>query len=92
MMGASHIINVCITGNLTFQALALWKESMSGWWCMLCKASRAKLLDEDSKMWRMDEYQQYGLIANNNPMDEPELGVKQRLWWPFIPLTHYVSP
>ena len=88
----SHIVDVYVTGNLAFQAMALRKESMSGWWCMLCKASRAKFLDEDSEMWTMDEYRQCGLIAENNPKDEPELGVKQRPWWPFIPLTHYVSP
>ncbi len=88
----SHIVEVYMTGDLAFQEIALGKESMSGWWCMLCKASRAKFLDEDSKMWTMDEYQQCGLIAMNNPKDEPELRVKQSPWWPFIPLTHYVSP
>ncbi len=40
----------------------------------------------------MDEYEKCGMIAENNLKDEPELGVKQRPWWPFIPLTHYVSP
>ncbi len=39
----------------------------------------------------MDKYVRCGLIAKNNN-DEPQLGVKQRPWWPFIPLTNYVSP
>jgi hypothetical protein len=36
----SHIVDIYVTGDLAFQAMALGKESMSGWWCMLCKASR----------------------------------------------------
>ncbi len=24
--------------------------------------------------------------------NEPQLGIKQRPWWPFIPLTNYVTP
>ncbi len=39
----------------------------------------------------MEEYVRCGLIAENNN-DEPQLGVKLRPWWPFIPLTNYVSP
>jgi hypothetical protein len=31
------------------------------------------------------------LIAKNNN-NEPQLGVKKRPWWPFIPLTNYVTP
>ena len=49
-------MDVYVTGDLAFQAMALGKESMSVWWCMLCKASRAKFLDKDSEMWTMDEY------------------------------------
>jgi hypothetical protein len=39
----------------------------------------------------MYKYVRCGLVAENNN-DEPQLGVKQRRWWPFIPLTNYVSP
>ncbi len=46
----SHIVDMYVTGDLAFQAMALGKESMSGWWCMLCKASRRQFLDEQSEM------------------------------------------
>jgi hypothetical protein len=39
---------IYVTGDLAFQPMALGKESMAGWWCMLCKASRAQFLDEES--------------------------------------------
>ena len=39
----THIVDVYVTSDLAFQAMALGKESMSRWWCMLCKASRAKI-------------------------------------------------
>ena len=35
----SHLVDMYVTGDLAFQAMALGKESMSGWWCMLCKTS-----------------------------------------------------
>ena len=53
----SHIVDMYVTGNLAFQAMALGKGSMSRWWCMLCKASRGKFLDDDSEMWTMDDYE-----------------------------------
>jgi hypothetical protein len=51
----THLADIYVTGDLAFQAMALGKESMAGWWCMLCKASRAQFLDEESEMWTMDE-------------------------------------
>ncbi len=48
-------------------------------------------MDNDREMWTMDEYVRCGLIAKNNN-NEPQLGVKKRPWWPFIPLTNYVTP
>jgi hypothetical protein len=69
----------------------LGKESMAGWWCMQCKMTRRKFMDNPQEMWSMEEYVRCGLIAedNNNAL---HLGVKQRPWWAFIPLTNYVSP
>jgi hypothetical protein len=87
----SHNLNMYITGDLAFQAMALGKESMAGWWCMLCKASKSQSLDNNSKMWMMDELVRSGTIAEGTN-NKPQLGLKQRPWWPFIPLTNYVSP
>jgi hypothetical protein len=71
--------------------MALGKKKMAGWWCMLCKSAKSKFMDVPEEMWSMDEYVRCGIIAENNN-DKPQLGVKQKLWWLFIPLTHYVSP
>ena len=48
-------------------------------------------MDDTHERWTMDEYVRCGLNAESNN-DEPQLGVKQRPWWTFIPLTNYVSP
>jgi hypothetical protein len=86
-----HLVDIFVTGDLAFQAMALGKESMARWWCMQCKAPRAQFLDEESEMWTMRELVDAGTIAETSE-SEPKLGVKKRPWWPFIPLTHYVSP
>ena len=87
----SHRVDLFVTGDLAFQAMALGKESMAGWWCMLCKAPRAHFLDEESEMWTMSGLVEAGTIAETDK-SEPKLGVKKKPWWPFIKLTHYVSP
>jgi hypothetical protein len=87
----THLADIYVTGDLAFQAMVLGKEPMAGWWCMLCKASRAKFLDEESEMWTMDKLIECGTIGEASTND-PKLRVKQRPWWPFIPLTNYVSP
>ena len=58
---------------------------------MLRKASRKQFLEEQDKMWTMDELVSCGMMAEAST-SEPKLGVKQRPWWPFIPLTKYVTP
>jgi hypothetical protein len=42
-------------------------------------------------MRTMEELLEFGTMAEASTK-EPKLGVKQRPWWPFIPLTNYVSP
>jgi hypothetical protein len=88
----SHIVDIYLTGDLAFQAMALGKESMSGWWCMQYKATRSQFMDENSKMWTMDELVRCGIIGKSTNDNKPKLGIKQRPWWPFIPLTNYVPP
>jgi hypothetical protein len=86
-----HLVDIYITGDLAFQAVALGKESMAGWWCMLCKASRTQFLDKDIERWTMEDLASCRMNAESNNSGL-KLGVKQRPWWPFIPLTNYVSP
>ena len=82
------ISKVFVTGNLAFQAMALGKESMAGHWCMQCKAMRLQFT-EDCELWTMGQLvgRSDDAITNN-----PVLGVKQKPWWPFIPLQNYVVP
>ncbi len=58
---------------------------------MLCKSAYSKFMDGALEMWTMEEYTRCGSISESSK-DEPQLRVKQRPWWPFIPLTHYVPP
>jgi hypothetical protein len=43
-------------------------------------------------MWNMDELNKLGSEAEKLRKKDWELSVKQRPWWPFIPVTHYVIP
>jgi hypothetical protein len=55
-------VEVYLTGDLAFQAMALGKESMSGWWCMQCKGLRLQFLD-DCELWTMEELVIRGMEA-----------------------------
>jgi hypothetical protein len=46
-------VEVYLTGDLAFQAMALGKKSMSTWWCMHCKSKRHQFLD-DCELWTME--------------------------------------
>jgi hypothetical protein len=48
------IVDVYVTGDLEFQAMALGKELMAGHWCMQCTSSKAQFLD-DGTIWMMEE-------------------------------------
>jgi len=58
---------------------------------MLCKASRAQFLDRESEMWDLKSLLECGTNAQQSNT-EPKLGIKEKPWWPFIPLENYVSP
>ena len=83
-------VEVYLTGDLAFQATAIGKESMSTWWCMQCKGSRHQFLD-DCELWTMEELVIRGIEAETKK-GEPKLGVKQKPWWPFIPISDYMTP
>jgi hypothetical protein len=55
-------VEVYLTGDLTFQAMALGKESMSGWWCMQYKGLRLQFLD-GCELWTMEELVIRGMEA-----------------------------
>jgi hypothetical protein len=50
-----------------------------------------QFLGKDIERWTIKDLVSCRMNAESNNF-EPKLGVKQRPWWPFIPLTHYVSP
>jgi hypothetical protein len=87
---ATPIINIYVTGNLGFQAMALGKKSMAGHWCMQCTSSKARFLD-DGTMWTMEEMVRLGKEAKHKK-GKPQLGIKQQPWWPFIPISNYMVP
>jgi hypothetical protein len=89
-------VNLYITGDLAFQAMALGKESMLGHWCMQCTMQMQCTLTEDQLCevgtWTMDEYCRLGDEAERQRKGKTQLGVKQKPWWPFIPVSHYMIP
>jgi hypothetical protein len=78
-LDSSHLVDIYVTGDLAFLVMALGKELMAGWWCMLCKASQAQLLDKDIKRWTMEDLVSCGMNAERNN-SKPKLRVKQRPW------------
>ena len=61
---ATPTVELYITGDLAFQAMALGKESMAGHWCMQCKSHKDKFLD-NGEMWRTDELCRLEEVAEN---------------------------
>ena len=82
------IVEVIVTGDLAFQAMALGKESMAGHWCMQCTSPKATFL-EDGTLWKMEDMVRLGAKLKNG---QTQLGIKQQPWWPFIPLKNYMVP
>jgi hypothetical protein len=75
----AYRVDLYVTGDLAFQAMALGKESMAGWWCMLCKSARSKFMNDTIEMWTMEEYMRCGSNAESSK-GKPQLGVKQWPW------------
>jgi len=95
MMGNSYaslitqpIVEVFVTGDLAFQAMALVKDLMAGHWCMQCTSPKAKFL-EDGTLWKMEDIDGLGIKLKN---DQTQLGIKQQPLWPFITLKNYMVP
>jgi hypothetical protein len=84
------MVNVYVTGNLAFPAMALGKELMAGHWCMQFTSSKAQFLD-DGTMSMMEEMARLGKEAKRKK-GKPQLGIKQQPWWPFIPISNYMVP
>ncbi len=82
------IVDIYITGDLAFQAMALGKESLAGHWCIQCTSSKAQFLDNRT-MWMIEEMVRLGKETKSKK-EEPQLGIKQQPWWPFIPISNYM--
>jgi hypothetical protein len=61
---ARPIVDIYITSDLAFQAMAPRKELMVGLWCMQCTSSKAQFLDNGA-MWTMEEMVRLGKEAEH---------------------------
>ena len=88
------IVDFRFTADLALQTMALGKESMSPHWCPLCKAHKSQFLANGIEMWTMNDLCQYAekAMTSKRKKGEPTLGVKQRPWWDFIPVDHFIVP
>jgi hypothetical protein len=57
---------------------------------MQCTLTIAQL--SEVKMWTVEEYCRLGEEAERRGTSKTKLGVKQKPWWDFIPITHYMVP
>jgi hypothetical protein len=86
--------NVYVTGDLAFYAMVLGKEGMSGHWCHLCKLSRKEFADlaAEGEEWTSQAMIDAAKEVEDSGDKKPKLGVKSKLWWPFIKVENYVVP
>ena len=57
---------------------------------MQCTLTEAQL--SEVKMWTVEEYCRLGEEAERQGTSKTKLGVKQKPWWDFIPITHCMVP
>ena len=57
---------------------------------MQCTLTEVQL--SEVKMWTIAEYCRLGDEAERRGKGKTKLGVKQKPWWDFIPITHYMVP
>jgi len=62
-------VEVFVTGDLAFQAMALGKESMAGHWCMQCTSPKAKFPD-NGMLWTMEDMVRLGAKLKNGEMQQ----------------------
>jgi hypothetical protein len=82
-------VDCYITGDLAFQAMAMGRESMAGYWCLQCRANRPQFL-EDHAPWTMVDLCDHAEEAKRKK--KPQMGVKQTPWFEFIPVANHVVP
>jgi len=82
-------VDCYITGDLAFQAMSMGRESMAGYWCLLCCANRPQF-QGDYPPWLMEDLCRLGDEAAQD--GKPKMGVKQRPWFPFIPVARHMVP
>lgn len=82
-------VDCYITGDLAFQAMAMGRESMAGYWCLQCRANWPQFL-EDQAPWTMVDLCDHAEEAKRKK--KPQMGVKQTPWFEFIPVANHVVP
>ncbi len=74
-------VDLFVTGNLAFHAMAMGKESMPTHWCMQCIMQMQCTLTEaqlnDVNMWTMEELSRLGDEAEQHLKGETVMGVKK---------------
>jgi hypothetical protein len=84
-------VDYYITGDLAFQAMSMGRESMARYWCMHCLANRPQFLGKHPP-WLMEDLCHKGNEAVHQQNGKPQMGVQQRPWFDFIPVSHHMVP
>ncbi|EJK66743.1 hypothetical protein THAOC_12304, partial [Thalassiosira oceanica] len=91
--GSVQKIEIYVTGDLAFHAMALGREGMSGNWCLLCnlmKSQYENINHTDGVMLDILDMFKKGKAARE--AKKANEGFKYEPWWDFIPLHHYMVP
>jgi hypothetical protein len=84
-------VDCYITSDLAFQAMSMGRESMARYWCMQCLANRPQFLGKHP-LWLMEDLCHKGDETVHQQNGKPQMGVKQRPWFDFIPVSHHMVP
>lgn len=91
-------VNLYITGDLAFYAIILGKDGMSPKWCHLCQVKEKERAEGVlGELWTIKSYvdayeTKVATGQYSHPSTKSYMGVKTRVWWDFIPISHYVVP
>ena len=81
-------VDCYITGNLAFQDMSMGRESMARYWCLQRTANRLQFhVEAEHPPWLMEDL--LCCIRDQATQNgKPQLGVKERSWFPIIPIVH----
>lgn len=86
-------VQIFVTGDLSFQAMTLGREDMSGKHCMMCKTSGTQMNKDRHTIGDCWTFPELESIGKDSVEKKKALhGVKNVPWWSFLKFEHHMVP